>query len=485
MHSFSYFTSLLSLFSIVSSTLSAPADIEVDATLGTDTGDAAAAAASEDYEYIIVGSGAGGGPLASRLARAGFKTLLIETGKDLGDDYNTTVPGYQAAVAQDPALRWDIYVNHYKDLPRAQKEPEFVYDVNGFDFTRINNGTAPPAGATPKGILYPRAGVLGGCVTHNALIWIEPHDSDWSNIQEITGDNTWTPANMRDTYLNEKVYDWQVTMPTDPTILVRDIKLAKHLLGGAAQVGLGVSPISALTGLGQALLVSPNGGYPGRDSAEGFFQIPLIMNGGTRQSVRERIVDTVNGGYPLTIMTDTFVTKINWKNDKKTGKPRAAGVSYLKGEHLYKASPYSGGSGTPGQVRATREVIVAGGTYNTVQLLKLSGVGPRQELRKLGIKVRSNLPGLGTNMQDRYEIPVNTEHPNDFPILDGCTFDMKAQDKCFDQWLNNPYILAQRGAYATDGLAAAMAQVSTTAPTTDIDLFIFGGPISFRGYFPW
>ncbi|KAK5166484.1 uncharacterized protein LTR77_008027 [Saxophila tyrrhenica] len=88
-------------------------------------------------------------------------------------------------------------------------------------------------------------------------------------------------------------------------------------------------------------------------------------------------------------------------------------------------------------------------------------------------------------MQDRYEIPVNTKHPDKFPILDGCTFDMKAQDKCFDQWLNDPYVLAQRGAYATDGLAAAMAQVSTTAPTDDIDLFIFGGPINFRGYFPW
>ncbi|KAK5166483.1 uncharacterized protein LTR77_008026 [Saxophila tyrrhenica] len=258
------------------------------------------------------------------------KTLLVEAGKDLANDYNTTVPGYQAAATQDPALRWDVYVNHYKDLARAQKDPKFVYDVDGFDFTRINNQTAVPTGATPKGILYPRAGVLRGCVTHNALIWIEPKDSDWSNIQQMTGDDSWNPTNMRDNHLNSKFYDWQVTMPSDPTILVRDIKLAKHLLGGAAQVGLGFSPVSALTGLGEALLVSPNGGYPGRDSAEGFFQIPLIMNGGERQSVRERIVGTVDSGYPIPIMTNTFVTKINFRPDRKSGKPGAKGVSYPK-----------------------------------------------------------------------------------------------------------------------------------------------------------
>ena len=50
------------------------------------------------YEYIVVGSGAGGGPLASRLARAGHRTLLIESGDDQGaTNNNYSVPGYQAA----------------------------------------------------------------------------------------------------------------------------------------------------------------------------------------------------------------------------------------------------------------------------------------------------------------------------------------------------------------------------------------------------
>ena len=57
-------------------------------------------------------------------------------------------------------------------------------------------------------------------------------------------------------------------------------------------------------------------------------------------------------------------------------------------------------------------------------------------------------------------------------------------DLCYDQWLNNPDILAQRGAYASNGLAATMVERSERADDTDVDLFIFGGPINFVGYFP-
>ncbi|KAI7632102.1 glucose-methanol-choline oxidoreductase-like protein, partial [Hortaea werneckii] len=178
----------------------------------------------------------------------------------------------------------------------------------------------------------------------------------------------------------------------------------------------------------------------------------------------------------------TFVTKVDF--DQINGTSRATGVQYLEGSYLYRASPLSGGEGTPGSATASKEVILSGGTYNTVQMLKLSGIGPRSELESHGIEVVSDLPGVGTNMQDRYEIPLSAVHPDDFAILDGCTFDMKSHDKCYTQWRNHLNILAARGAYATNGLAAAMAQVSTTSPTGDVDLYIFGGPVNFIGYFP-
>ena len=86
-------------------------------------------------------------------------------------------------------MRWDFYVNHYQNQTRARQDPKYVYEVNGYPFTQMFNGTTPPPGV-PKGILYPRAGTLGGCNSHNALIWIEPHASDWNNIVNITGDTS-------------------------------------------------------------------------------------------------------------------------------------------------------------------------------------------------------------------------------------------------------------------------------------------------------
>lgn len=103
-----------------------------------------------EYEYIIVGSGGGGGPLASRMAENGYSVLLIEAGDDQGGNNNISVPGYQAAVTQDPKLRWDIFVNHYPDFNQAKRDPKYVYELpNGTQYVGLN----PPAGADPKGIL--------------------------------------------------------------------------------------------------------------------------------------------------------------------------------------------------------------------------------------------------------------------------------------------------------------------------------------------
>ncbi|KAL2064103.1 hypothetical protein VTL71DRAFT_4597 [Oculimacula yallundae] len=438
----------------------------------------AAAPIALEYEYVVVGSGAGGGPLACRLAMAGHKTLLIEAGDDQNGNVNITVPGYQAIVTQDPKLRWDFFVNHYQDQQRAQRDPKYSYEVAPNSY---HVGPNPPSGAKPLGILYPRAGTLGGCVSHNALIWITPHASDWDNIASITGDNSWAATNMNK-YLN-KVYEWQPTQPTDPTILLNDLKLTQHLVGGAAVMGLGPDPLNAVTGLAGTLLVDPNGRLnPARDSAEGLFQIPLIMKDGKRTSVRDFITSTVQKGYPLTVRQNCFVTKVNFNTTGST--PVATGIEFLDGKQLYRASPLSGSSGAPGTVKATKEVILSGGAFNTPQLLKLSGIGPRAELQKFNIPMIKDLPGVGTNMQDRYEIGLNVKHPKDFALLDGCTFDSKPADRCLTKWQNNPSILAQKGAYASNGLAATMSVRSDVASTTDIDLYVFGGPVNFIGYFP-
>ena len=179
-----------------------------------------------------------------------------------------------------------MYVNHYQDLTRAKRDPKFVYDLgNNQEYV----GLHPPPNAKPKGILYPRAGVLGGCVSHNALIWILPHRSDWDNIANITGDASWR-ADAMEQY-TEKVYEWLHVEPTNPAIVLQDLALAQHMVAGAAEQGWGIEPLKAMTGLGGLLVEDPNEYRdPKRDGREGFFQIPLIMRDGARRSVS---VDTL------------------------------------------------------------------------------------------------------------------------------------------------------------------------------------------------
>ena len=82
-------------------------------------------------------------------------------------------------------------------------------------------------------------------------------------------------------------------------------------------------------------------------------------------------------------------------------------ADFSKGERLYRAHcEPSERSGEKKAVYATREVILAGGAFNTPQLLMLSGIGPQDELQKHGIEVRVNLPGVGHNLQDRYEVGI-------------------------------------------------------------------------------
>ncbi|KAE8370829.1 hypothetical protein BDV27DRAFT_151682 [Aspergillus caelatus] len=87
-------------------------------------------------------------------------------------------------------------------------------------------------------------------------------------------------------------------------------------------------------------------------------------------SVRDAVNEDGSKKYFLDVRINCFVTKVIF--DTSANPPRATGVEFLDGEYLYKASPLSGQgkTGTPGSVIASREVIVAGGVYNSPQLLK-------------------------------------------------------------------------------------------------------------------
>lgn len=449
------------------------------------------------YEYIVVGSGAGGGPLAARLALAGHRTLLIEAGDDHGTNYNYTVPGYTAKASEDPAMSWNFFVRHYADDVRQALDFKTTYETpDGGEYT----GLSPPPGSNLKGVLYPRAGTLGGCTAHNALIAIYPFQSDFEYISTLTGDESWSADNMRKYFvkLEDNHYTllpssghgyegWLGTYTAPLDSAIEDPNLLSMILGGAFALGNLTNNIFNLATL---LAGDANADTLARDTTESYNQIPISATDAVRVGSRDFVVQvrdakTLLGGkkYPLDVRLNCFVTKIIF--DHSSNPPRATGVEFLDGQHLYRASPLSQHSapGNPGTATASREVIVAGGTYNSPQLLKLSGIGPATELQNLGIPVVADLPGVGANLQDHYEISIQGHVPSNWTVLDGCTFGFFGQpDPCLERWKVS--VLGDRGIYSSGGFAGTMFFKTSTAADDDWDAFVFGGPFNFRGYFP-
>lgn len=400
-------------------------------------------------------------------------------------------------------MRWDYFVNHYSDETRQEEDSKMVWETPSDDHYV---GTSPPAGSTPLGIWYPRTGTLGGCAAHNAMITIYPHESDWNNIANITGDSSWEAANMRKyferlercRYLENSVVGhgfngWFETSVTELSLAIEDTKLLSLIIAAGTAMGQGLlgKIIDTVVGLGEVLLRDINAYVPGRDAQEGLFQVPIAVTEveKKRNGPRDFILATSNAvnsdgsrKYHLDIKLNTLVTKVRF--DTNGTKPKAVGVDYIEGPRLYRADPNaaSASTGITGSVNAAKEVIVSAGAFNSPQLLKLSGIGPKAELEKFHIPVVVDLPGVGSNLQDRYEATIVGDSNTDFAITHSCTFLRTTPDPCLEQWqsLAGPSL---KGTYATNGIAIAVVKKSSVAEG-DPDLLISGAPAYFTGYHP-
>lgn len=291
------------------------------------------------FDFVIVGAGSAGCVLANRLTACGrYRVLLLEAG---GEDRNPWIHiplGYGKSFT-NPQVNW-LYSG----------EPE--------------------AASGNRRIAQPRGKVLGGSSSINGLVYIRGQREDYDHWRDL-GNAGWGYDDVLPYF--RKAEDQQRGADD------------YHGVGGP----LSVADPSELHPLCEAYIAAAEEcGYPRNPDfngarQEGFGYVQLTLRKGFRSSSATGYLRPVRRRGNLSVITHAHATRILF-----SGK-RATGVEYLR--HGQKCS-----------INARREVILAGGAFNSPQLMQLSGLGPASLLRGIGIDVIADMPEVGANLQDHY-----------------------------------------------------------------------------------
>ncbi len=292
------------------------------------------------YDYVIVGAGSAGCVLANRLSEdPGTRVCLLEAGKP-DDSFMVRIP---AAVP----------------LMVAFKSRNWAYQ------------TVPQAGLSGRKGYQPRGKTLGGSSSTNAMVYIRGHAADYDGWA-AQGNAGWAFKDVLPYFKRSENNE--------------RLGGTYHGKGGPLNVadGRSLNPLAGCFLEACRQLQFPiNEDFNGAKQ-EGFGLYQLTQKGGERMSAAHAYLRPAEARANLDIVTGAHATGILFD-----GK-RAAGVAYRKG-------------GADLEARASGEVILCGGAFNSPHLLLLSGIGPADEIKAQGISMVHALPGVGRNLQDHVD----------------------------------------------------------------------------------
>ena len=371
------------------------------------------------FDYIVVGAGSAGCVLANRLTASGrHRVLLLEAG---GHDRHLWIHiplGYGKLFA-DSRVNW---------LYKTEPEPE------------LDN----------RQVIQPRGKVLGGSSSINGLLYLRGQPADYDHWRQL-GNSGWSFDDVlpyfRRAEHQERGED------------------ALHGIGGP----LAVSNVCEPHALCEAFIgAAQQAGYPRNDDfngptqeGAGYFQ--LTAKNGRRWSTAVGYLKKARRRSNLVVETNALTGRILFEGR------RAVGVEYRQG-------------GTTRIASASGEVILAGGAFNSPQLMQLSGLGPAELLRTHGIDVTADMPGVGDDLQDHLQVRIQYR----------CTEPITMNDVVND-WRQRigagmRYALFRKGLLAIGaGYAGGFFRTSDNVATPDVQVhfIIFSGEASGAALHPF
>lgn len=332
--------------------------------------------ASNTFDYVVVGGGTAGLVVANRLsANPSVRVAVIEAGTF-----------YEIATGNASQIPID-------DTLYNGKNPSDTGPID-WDFT-----TTPQAGMNNQVVHFARGKTLGGCSALNYMAYARTTVGAFEKWADDVGDTSWTYENVSDFYYKSTNF----TPPDESKRIANstpEYDTSTLGTGGPLKVTFANYAQGWSTWIAKAMpqvgIPSINGFTSGKLMGSSWLVSTINHTTGDRDSSETAFLRPFLGRTNLVVYTDTLAERILF--DGQTAK----GVQVSSGNNSYTIS-------------ATKEVILSAGTFQSPQLLQVSGVGPADLLKEHGIDIVADRPGVGQGMNDHisfgisYRVNVQTD----------------------------------------------------------------------------